>query len=96
MILKFLYPPNLEHANSTGRLDLLAMYGPVIAHHSVDYCFCHNCMSVAKEQLNLTLAIKAERDSRKKGGATGGGVNQSSTLRATARGGLGASTSKPG
>ena len=30
MILAFLFPPNLEHANSTGRLDLLAMYGPVV------------------------------------------------------------------
>ena len=36
MILKFLYPPNLEHANSTGRLDLLALYGPIVNHHSVD------------------------------------------------------------
>ena len=43
MILKFLYPPNLEHANSTGRLDLLALYGPIVNHHSVDYCFCSKC-----------------------------------------------------
>jgi hypothetical protein len=69
MILKFLYPPNLEHANSTGRLDLLAMYGPVIAHHSVDYCFCHSCMKIAKAQLNMTIAIKAEAEARKKQGA---------------------------
>ena len=40
MIMSFLFPPNLEHANSTGRLDLLAMYGPIVNYHSVDYCFC--------------------------------------------------------
>jgi len=28
-ILKFLFPPNLEHSNTTGRLDLFALYGPV-------------------------------------------------------------------
>lgn len=43
LVLKWLFPPNLEHANSTGRLDLLAMYGPIVNHHSVDYCFCPKC-----------------------------------------------------
>ena len=47
-ILKFLFPPNLEHSNSTGRLDLLALYGPVVLHHSVDSCFCKNCVKIAK------------------------------------------------
>lgn len=51
MILSFLFPPNLEHANSTGRLDLFALYGPVVKYHSVDYCFCKDCMPIAKEQL---------------------------------------------
>lgn len=48
-IFKFLYPPNLEHANSTGRLDLIALYGPIVNYHSVDSCFCRNCMKIAKE-----------------------------------------------
>jgi len=51
MIHKFLFPPNLEHADSTGRLDLLALYGPIVNHHSVDYCFCSKCQPAAKEQL---------------------------------------------
>jgi hypothetical protein len=56
MILKFLFPPNLEHANSTGRLDLLALYGPIVNHHSVDYCFDNKSVSVAKEQLQHAIA----------------------------------------
>lgn len=51
MILSFLFPPNLEHSNSTGRLDLFAMYGPVCNYHSVDYCFCKHCIKIAKDQL---------------------------------------------
>ena len=27
MILSFMFPPNLEHSNSTGRLDLFALFG---------------------------------------------------------------------
>ena len=37
MITKFLFPPNPEHADSSGRLDLLALYGPVVNHHTIDY-----------------------------------------------------------
>ncbi len=47
-ILKFLFPPNLEHSNTTGRLDLFALYGPVVLYHSVDKCFCNICIKVAK------------------------------------------------
>lgn len=43
-ILKFMFPPNLEHSNSTGRLDLFALYGPTVHYHSVDSCFCRNCI----------------------------------------------------
>ena len=49
MILAFMFPPNLEHANSTGRLDLFALYGPVVKYHSVDYSFCNTCTPIAKE-----------------------------------------------
>ena len=49
MILSFCFPPNLEHANSTGRLDLFAMYGPIVKYHSVDYCFCKTCIRIAKD-----------------------------------------------
>jgi hypothetical protein len=72
MILKFLYPPNLEHSNSSGRLDLLAMYGPIINHHSVDYCFCSKCMKPAKRQLQIAIAEKAAMADRKRmGGSVG-------------------------
>lgn len=47
-ILHFLFPPNLEHSNTTGRLDLLALYGPVVNYHSVDSCFCKTCIKLAK------------------------------------------------
>eukprot|EP00826_Nyctotherus_ovalis_P026244 TRINITY_DN2051_c0_g1_i11.p1 TRINITY_DN2051_c0_g1~~TRINITY_DN2051_c0_g1_i11.p1 ORF type:complete len:196 (-),score=41.60 TRINITY_DN2051_c0_g1_i11:1074-1661(-) len=50
-LLKFIFPPNLEHSNSTGRLDLFALYGPVLNHHSVDTCFCRDCTPLAKEVL---------------------------------------------
>lgn len=43
-ILKFMFPPNLEHPNSTGRLDLFALYGPTVHYHSVDSCFCKDCI----------------------------------------------------
>ena len=38
-ILKFMFPPNLEHSNSTGRLDLFALYGPTVPYFSVDSSF---------------------------------------------------------
>lgn len=58
MILNFLFPPNLEHSNSTGRLDLFAMYGPIVNYHSVDYCFCNKCIGISKEQLNIAISEK--------------------------------------
>ena len=67
MINQFLFPPNLEHANSTGRLDLFAMYGPIVNYHSVDYCFCNQCCGVAKQQLEVAKADKAALDRKKFG-----------------------------
>jgi len=46
-ILKFMFPPNLEHSNSTGRLDLFSLYGPTVNYHSVD-SFCPKCIKIAK------------------------------------------------
>ena len=66
-IFQFLFPPNLEHANSTGRLDLFALYGPIVNYHSVDYCFCSECQPVAKGQLQIAIKEKEERDRRKSG-----------------------------
>ena len=69
MILNFLFPPNLEHSNSTGRLDLFALYGPIVNYHSVDYCFCNRCIGMAKAQLNIAIADK-EAVERKRMGLT--------------------------
>ena len=49
MILSFCFPPNLEHANSTGRLDLIALYGPIVRYQSVDYSFHGDDVRIAKE-----------------------------------------------
>lgn len=70
MILSFMFPPNLEHSNSTGRLDLFALFGPVVSYHSVDYCFCHKCIKLAKDQLKCALAEK-EAAEKKRMGMTG-------------------------
>lgn len=67
MILSFCFPPNLEHANSTGRLDLFAMYGPIVKYHSVDYCFCKNCVRIAKDQLQIAIMNQAAADRKKMG-----------------------------
>ena len=69
LILSFCFPPNLEHANSTGRLDLIALYGPIVKYHSVDYCFCKNCVRIAKDKLLITIGEK-EAIERKKMGIT--------------------------
>lgn len=69
MILSFMFPPNLEHSNSTGRLDLLALYGPIVNYHSVDYCFCNKCIGLAKDQLKVAIAEK-EAIERKRMGLT--------------------------
>lgn len=50
-IMKFIFPSNLEHSNSTGRLDVFALYGPIVAYHSVDKCFCMGCIKIAKQRL---------------------------------------------
>lgn len=65
-----MFPPNLEHSNSTGRLDLFALYGPIVNYHSVDYCFCHKCIGLAKDQLKVAIAEKEAID-RKRMGLTG-------------------------
>jgi len=52
-LMKFLFPPHLEHPDVTGRLDIFAIYGPVINSHSVDLgCFCSTCNRVARNKLN--------------------------------------------
>ena len=66
-ILQFCFPPNLEHANSTGRLDLLALYGPIVKYFSVDYSFCNDCVRIAKDQLQVAIREKEAADRKKMG-----------------------------
>ena len=78
MILQFCFPPNLEHANSTGRLDLFALYGPIVKYFSVDYSFCPKCVRIAKEQLQVAIREKEAADRKKMG------MTQTSAMGATA------------
>lgn len=61
-----MFPPNLEHSNSTGRLDLFALYGPTVNYHSVEH-FSGNSIKIAKEQLKVSIA-KKQAAARKKAG----------------------------
>lgn len=66
-IFKFLYPPNLEHSNANERLDMFALYGPVVNFHSVDKCLCTPCSRIAKEHLEGVKANKLALEKSKLG-----------------------------
>lgn len=51
MLMKFQFPPNIEHSNVNSRLDIFALYGPILNYHSVDKCFCIPCARIGKEYL---------------------------------------------
>jgi hypothetical protein len=36
-LFKFLYPPNIEHPRINSRLDVFALYGPVISINSIHF-----------------------------------------------------------
>ena len=40
-ILKFMFPPNLEHSNSTGRLDLFSLFQCFSLDRSFQLSFCN-------------------------------------------------------
>lgn len=69
-ILKFMFPPNLEHSNSTGRLDLFALYGPTVPYFSVDSSFTGEDQKVAKGQLNRSIQNRRFEESKKSGAST--------------------------
>lgn len=82
-LLKFCFPPNLEHSNSTGRLDLFALYGPVCNYHSVDTCFCHKCIKVAKLKLTEVIAEKQALERKRLGQTAEVGLNSTSVKAGT-------------
>jgi len=67
MLLKFIYPPNLEHPNVNSRLDIFGLYGPALNHHSVDSCFCKPCARIGKEYLQKVISDKIEEKKQKLG-----------------------------
>lgn len=67
MVMKFIYPPNLEHPNVNSRLDIFALYGPVVNQHSVDTCFCRTCAQFGKEYLQRVVMEKIEEKKKKLG-----------------------------
>jgi len=83
MLLKFLYPPNLEHSNINSRLDIYALYGPVVNHHSVDTCFCRPCAQLGKELLQRVIAEKIDDKKKKLGISTKKGTISSKTSTVT-------------
>lgn len=59
-LMNFLYPSNLEHPDVCGRLDVFAVYGPVVNYHSVDTgCFCGNCARVGKDHIKNRYGVTA-------------------------------------
>ena len=60
-----MFPPNLEHSNSTGRLDLFALYGPTVEYQSVDTSFCGDCIKIAKRQLELSIKVHKMEEANK-------------------------------
>lgn len=82
-ILKFLFPPNLEHSNSTGRLDLFALYGPCVNYASVDTCFCKKCIKIAKFKLQEVIAEKQALERKRLGQTAEVGLNTTSVKSGT-------------
>ena len=60
-LIKFCLPPHLEHPDVTGRLDVFALYGPVLNYHSIECCFCNACAVKLKKQY---LAEKTEKQNQ--------------------------------
>ena len=50
-ILNFLIPPKPDHPNISGRLDILAKYGPIVNYHLLDKCICVKCRPTIRSKL---------------------------------------------
>eukprot|EP00825_Cyclidium_porcatum_P022956 TRINITY_DN2523_c0_g1_i1.p1 TRINITY_DN2523_c0_g1~~TRINITY_DN2523_c0_g1_i1.p1 ORF type:complete len:419 (-),score=83.94 TRINITY_DN2523_c0_g1_i1:365-1621(-) len=69
-LLKFIYPPNLEHPSVNERLDIFALYGPVVNYHSVDQCLCKECALKGKNILEIIYKQKLNEEKQKLGLST--------------------------
>lgn len=54
-------PSNLEHSCINERMDILALYGPVVNWHSIEQCFCAKCKPFVRE---LCSKIKQQLKAR--------------------------------
>ncbi len=62
-ILNFLIPPKPDHPDISGRLDLLAKYGPIVNYHILDNCICKVCRPKIREKLIETgKTLKTAKD----------------------------------
>lgn len=50
-LLRFLFPVVPNHSDVCGRLDLFAIYGPVLDYHVLDLCFCSECKIVLRKEI---------------------------------------------
>lgn len=62
MIMKWLWPDNIEHPDVLARLDSFALYGPIVNWHSVDKCFCKECARGLKEYLERFKETKIQEE----------------------------------
>lgn len=56
-LLRFLFPVVPNHPDVAGRLDLFALFGPVLDYHVLDICFCTACKIVLRKEI-LTCTTK--------------------------------------
>ena len=62
-ILNFLLPPKPDHPDVSGRLDILAKYGPIVNYHILDNCICMNCRPKIRAKLIETgKSLKTAKD----------------------------------
>lgn len=55
-------PPNLEHTCINERMDLLALYGPIVNWHSIEQCFCQKCIPIARDQAKKLKGNRPAKD----------------------------------
>jgi hypothetical protein len=51
-VLKFLFPPGLQHPGTATRLFLLGDLGPVYSEHSYVNCVCPECKKVLRGRMD--------------------------------------------
>ena len=55
MLYKFLFDKSGKYLDVNGRMDMVALYGPILNRHSVDTCFCKECSYFAKSYIKSQI-----------------------------------------